>query len=50
VDIVAPTKFHYFYLEKFVKLNKNIFIEKPIVVDKSELDKLDKIINKFNYT
>ena len=49
VDIVAPTKFHYFYLEKFIKLNKNIFVEKPIVATLEEIEKLDKMIKETNY-
>ena len=49
VDIVAPTKFHYFYLEKFIKLNKNIFVEKPLVATKEELEKLDNLIKETNY-
>jgi len=49
VDIVAPTKFHYFYLEKFIKLNKNIFVEKPIVTTLEEIEKLNKLIKETNY-
>lgn len=50
VDIVAPTKFHYSYLEKFIKLNKNIFVEKPLVTTKEELDSLDDLIKKTDYS
>jgi len=49
VDIVAPTKFHYFYLEKFIKLNKNIFVEKPIVANLEELEELDSLIKETWY-
>lgn len=50
VDIVAPTQFHYNYLEKYIKLNKNIFIEKPIVSNLEEIEKIEKLINEINYT
>jgi len=50
VDIVAPTKFHYSYLEKFIKLNKNIFVEKPLVTTKEDLDSLDDLIKKTDYS
>lgn len=50
VDIVAPTKFHYNYLEKYIKLNKNIFVEKPIVSNLEELEKIDELIKSSNYT
>lgn len=49
VDIVAPTKFHYNYLEKYIKLNKNIFVEKPIVSNLEELEKIEEIIKQTNY-
>jgi len=49
VDIVAPTKFHFSYLEKFIKLNKNIFVEKPMVSDLDEFKKLEEIIKQTNY-
>lgn len=50
VDIVAPTKFHYNYLEKYIKLNKNIFVEKPIVSNLEELEKINQIIKESHYT
>lgn len=50
VDIVAPTQFHYSYLEKYIKLNKNIFVEKPIVSTQEEIEKIEKLIKESNYT
>jgi len=50
VDIVAPTKFHKSYLEIFIKNNKNIFVEKPMVSTFEELDHIDKLIKKSNYS
>ncbi len=50
VDIVAPTGFHYNYLEKYIKLNKNIFVEKPIVSSLEEIEKIEKLINETNYS
>lgn len=50
VDIVAPTKFHYNYLEKYVKEDKYIFVEKPIVSNLEELEKLEKVIHESNYS
>ncbi len=49
VDIVSPTKFHYHYLEKFIRLHKNIFVEKPMVSSAEEMRKLDKLIKDINY-
>lgn len=49
VDIVAPTQFHYKYLEKYIKLNKNIFIEKPIVSNIEEMTQIDELISNVNY-
>ncbi len=50
VDIVAPTKFHFEYLQKFIKLNKNIFVEKPMVATVQEIEELDKLIFKTGYS
>jgi predicted dehydrogenase len=50
VDIVAPTQFHFDYLKKYIKQNKNIFIEKPIVSNIDEMKKIEKTIEKENYT
>lgn len=50
VDIVAPTQFHHTYLEKYIKLNKNIFVEKPIVSSYEEIEKIEKIIKETNYS
>lgn len=50
VDIVAPTKFHYNYLEKYIKQNKNIFVEKPILSNIDEFKKIEKIIKEINYS
>jgi predicted dehydrogenase len=44
VDIVAPTKFHKTYLDIFIKNNKNIFVEKPMVSSLDELDDVAKLI------
>lgn len=49
VDIVAPTKFHYNYLERYIKLNKNIFIEKPMVSNLDEFNKIQNLIEKISY-
>lgn len=50
VDIVAPTQFHKSYLEIFIKNNKNIFIEKPMVSNYEELQYIEKLIKNTNYT
>lgn len=50
VDIVAPTQFHYSYLEKYIKLNKNIFVEKPIVSIYDEMKKIETLIKETNYS
>ncbi len=50
VDIVAPTKFHYNYLEKYIKQNKDIFVEKPMVLNLEEIKNLEKLIKEINYT
>lgn len=50
VNIVAPTKFHYNYLIKYIKQNKNIFVEKPIVSDIKEIEKIESLIKETNYT
>jgi len=50
VDIVAPTQFHFSYLEKYIKQNKNIFVEKPIVSSKEEMDTLQDLINSTWYS
>ncbi len=49
VDIVAPTKFHKTYLEIFIKNNKNIFVEKPIVSNYEEIVEIDSLIKKYDY-
>ncbi len=49
VDIVAPTKFHSLYLEKYIRMKKNIFVEKPIVGNKEEIEKLEAIIQQEDY-
>lgn len=49
VDIVAPTQFHFQYLEKFISLWKDIFVEKPIVSNKNELDELEILIKRIWY-
>lgn len=49
VDIVAPTKFHFSYLEKYIRMWKNIFVEKPIVSNNTEFKKLENLIEDCNY-
>jgi len=49
VDIVAPTKFHKSYLEIFIKNNKNIFVEKPMVSNLEELKQIQELIKQTNY-
>lgn len=50
VDIVSPTKFHYWYIEKFIKLQKNIFVEKPMVSNLNEFNKIQNLIKQTNYS
>lgn len=49
IDIVAPTKFHKNYLDIFIKNNKNIFVEKPMVSNLEELNKISSLINNTWY-
>lgn len=48
-DIVAPTKFHKIYLDIFIRNNINIFVEKPMVSDINELNKVTKLIEQTWY-
>lgn len=49
VNIVAPTQFHKSYLDIFIKNNKNIFVEKPMVSNLEEFNKIQTLIEKTNY-
>lgn len=50
VDIVSPTKFHFSYLERYIKQNKNIFIEKPFVSNIEEMNAIEHLVNTTNYS
>jgi len=50
VDIVAPTKFHKSYLDIFVKNNRNIFVEKPMVSNLEEFKQIQELIKQTNYS
>lgn len=49
IDIVAPTQFHKSYLDIFIKNNKHIFVEKPMVSNLDEFNKINKLIKETWY-
>ncbi|MHA1694867.1 MAG: Gfo/Idh/MocA family protein [Candidatus Helarchaeota archaeon] len=45
IDICTPTHTHFEFIEKSIKSNKKVLVEKPITRTLEEFDKLMKIIN-----
>src|SRR5205085_5150587 len=48
IDIVTPTKFHYYCATKCLKARKHIFIEKPVAASISEAKDLIKLADESN--
>jgi len=50
VYIPLPNSMHFDWCKKVLKQKKNVLCEKPICLDKTSLDKLDKLSRKYNCT
>ena len=49
IYIATPPKFHYKYIEFFCKRKKNIICEKPLVIKSDELNKLNKLKERYKF-
>ncbi len=49
IYIATPPNSHFFYINFFCKKKINIVCEKPLVINKIEIDKLNKLIKKFKF-
>lgn len=48
IDICSPPKFHYFQILKSIKSKKDIIVEKPLVIKKKQVIKIEKRLLKTN--
>ena len=46
VHICSNNQSHFYYIKKFINLNKNIIVEKPFINSRKEFQKIDEICKK----